>query len=73
MQHVGSWFLNQGWNLHPLQRKHRVLTTGSPGKSQTVVLTEAAFPYGYDPVGGSTPKDSSCLLRETLLSLFAPC
>lgn len=27
MKHVGSWFLNQGWNLHPLQQKHRVLTT----------------------------------------------
>ena len=31
--HVGSWFPNGGSNLHPLQWKHGVLTTGPPGKS----------------------------------------
>ena len=32
MHHVGSLFLNQGSNPHPLQWKLRVLTTGPPGK-----------------------------------------
>ena len=32
--HVGSSFLNQGSNPHTLMWKHRVLTTGPPGKSQ---------------------------------------
>ena len=33
MRHVGFWFPDQGWNLHPLQWKCRVLTTGPPGNS----------------------------------------
>ena len=33
-RHAGSQFPYQGSNLHPLQGKHRVLTTGPPGKSQ---------------------------------------
>ena len=32
--HMGSLFLNQGWNPGPLSWKHRVLTTGPPGKPQ---------------------------------------
>ena len=32
-QHVGSEFPDQGLNLRPLQWKHQILTTGSPGKS----------------------------------------
>ena len=31
--HVGPYFPNQGLNLHPVHWKHRVLTTGPPGKS----------------------------------------
>ena len=31
----GSQFPNQGWNPRPLHWRHRVLTTGPPGKSQT--------------------------------------
>ena len=30
-QHVGSYLLDQGFNLGPLQWKHRVLNTGLPG------------------------------------------
>ena len=30
----GSYFPNQGSNLHPLHWKHGLLTTGLPGKSQ---------------------------------------
>ena len=33
MRHVGSYFLGQGLNPHPLHWNHRVLTTGLPGKS----------------------------------------
>ena len=33
MQHVGSYFPNQGSNLCPLQWKRGVLTTELPGKS----------------------------------------
>ena len=32
--HAGSSFPDQGWNPCPLQWKHRILTTGPPGKSQ---------------------------------------
>ena len=28
-----SWFLDQGSNLLPLQQRHRIVTTGPPGKS----------------------------------------
>ena len=31
-RHTGSQFLNQGLNPRPLHLKHRVLTTGEPGK-----------------------------------------
>ena len=31
--HAGSQFPDQGLNLHPMQWKHRVLTTRLPGKS----------------------------------------
>ena len=34
VKHAGSYFLNQEWNLHALQRKLRGLTTGPPGKSR---------------------------------------
>jgi len=37
--HVGSQFPNQESNLCPLQWKHRVLTTGHPGKSQNISST----------------------------------
>ena len=30
---VGSKFPDQGLNLHPLHWKHRILTSGLPGKS----------------------------------------
>ena len=33
---VGSQIPNQEWNPCPLQRKHRVLTTGPPGKSNKI-------------------------------------
>ena len=33
VKHAGSYFPNQGWNLHALQRKLRGLTTRPPGKS----------------------------------------
>ena len=32
IQHAGSWFPNQGLNLHPLHWKYEVLTTGPPEK-----------------------------------------
>ena len=35
-QHEGSQFPDQGSNLCPLQWKHRVLTTGPPGKSPEI-------------------------------------
>ena len=34
LQHVGSYFPNQGSKLHSLQWKQGVLTTGPPGKSK---------------------------------------
>ena len=37
--HAGSQFPNQESNLCPLQWKLEVLTTGSPGKSQTISFT----------------------------------
>ena len=33
LQYAGFQLLDQGWNSYPLQWKHRVLTTGPPGKS----------------------------------------
>ena len=36
VRHMGSQFPNQGSNPHPLQWKHRVSTTGPPGKSQNL-------------------------------------
>ena len=36
VKHVGSQFPNQGSNLCSLQWKHRILTTGSPGKSFSI-------------------------------------
>ena len=41
---MGSYFPNQGWNLGPpnptpLSWKHRVLTTGPPGKSICIYST----------------------------------
>ena len=33
VQHMGSYFPNQGLNPHTLQWKHRVLPTGQPGNS----------------------------------------
>ena len=41
MCHLGFSFPNQGWNPCPLQRKHRVLTTGPPGKSLPLSFLEA--------------------------------
>ena len=38
MQHVGSWFPDQGWNLCTLHLKCGVLTTGLPEKSQHLTL-----------------------------------
>ena len=35
-QHVGSQFSDQGSNLHPLQWKNGILTTGPLGKSQEI-------------------------------------
>ena len=40
--HAGSWFPNWGSNLHPLQWKHAVLTTGPPG-------TSLQFYVGFSP------------------------
>ena len=34
MRHVRSWFSYQGWKPCPLKWKHRVLTTGLPGKAK---------------------------------------
>ena len=33
-EHAGSQFPDHRWNPRPVQWKHRVLTTGPPGKSQ---------------------------------------
>ena len=38
LQHAGSYFPDQGLNLHPLQWKREVLTTGPPGKSRRDLL-----------------------------------
>ena len=43
MQHVGSYFPGQGLNLCRLQWKHRVATTGPPGKSPSLAVTSSAF------------------------------
>ena len=43
MQHVRSWFPDQGLNLGPLQCKCGVLTTGLPGKSQSFAFLHDAF------------------------------
>ena len=40
MKHAGSYFPDQGSNLHPLQWKRRVLTTGLPGESKLVYFKE---------------------------------
>ena len=49
-KHVGSWLPSLGWNPHPLQGEHRVLTTGPPGKSPKVVLyTPWHFCFMSDP------------------------
>ena len=37
-QQAGSHFPSQGWSLHSLQQKYRVLTTGQPGKSCVLCL-----------------------------------
>ena len=37
-QHMGSQFPNQGSNLLLLHWKHRILTTGPPGKSHVKVF-----------------------------------
>ena len=37
VQHVGSWFPDQGWNPSFLQWKQRVLTTGPPAESRDSV------------------------------------
>ena len=39
MQHVGSRFPDQGWNLCTLLLKCGVLTTGLPEKSQHLTLS----------------------------------
>ena len=39
--HVGYYFPDQGLNLHPLQQKHGILTTGPPGKY--LILGVACF------------------------------
>ena len=41
--HVGSYFPDQGLNLYPLQWKHRILTTGLPGKSLYMVFEITLF------------------------------
>ena len=38
MRHMGSQFFTQRLNLHPLHRKHGILTTGPPGKSPETSL-----------------------------------
>ena len=39
LRHAGSWLLNKGLNLSPLQWMCGVLTTGPPGKSKHVKMT----------------------------------
>ena len=47
--HAGSWLPNQGSNLHPLQRKRRVLTTGPPGKflKEIIKVPLLSSPFSY--------------------------
>ena len=42
---VGSYFPDQGLNLHPLHWKHRVLTTGPPGTSLNKLIILLSTPY----------------------------
>ena len=46
VQHMGSWFPDQGWNLSPLQWKHGVLIMGPLGKPHSVLyLIERMVKY----------------------------
>ena len=47
--HVGSPFPHEGSNLCPLEWKQEVLTTGSPGKSQTL-----GFEWDYISITSDT-------------------
>ena len=38
LRHMGSQFLGQGLNQHPLYQKHRVLTTGWPRDVLTIIF-----------------------------------
>ena len=46
MQLVGSQFPTRGWNLCPLQCKHRVLTTRPPGKFHSSLTFNLLFVSG---------------------------
>ena len=56
-RHVGSEFCNKGLNLHPLNWKPRVLTTGPPWKSNTkyplIIIFKSLSIHSYlsNPVG----------------------
>ena len=82
MQHVGSKFLNQGSKPH-LHWKHRILTTGQPGKSLdflfrlhlqgflTLVfgscLVAKSFPTLCDPMDCSPPGSSVHVISQARL------
>ena len=65
-QHVVSQFPNQGSHPCPLHKKHRVLTSGSPGKSlqYTIVVVQSPScvrflrPHGLQPARLLCPWDS---------------
>ena len=58
VQHVGSKFPNQEWNPHPLQWKHKVLTTQPPGKSLLCVFLNTC-PMLAIPEGGPSRNDDA--------------
>ena len=49
MWHVGFWFPDQGWTLHPLQWKRRVLTIGPEGKSPYWFLSKQFIESAMTP------------------------
>ena len=64
MQHVGSKFLNQGSKPH-LHWKHRILTTGQPGKSLD-------FLFRLHLQGFLTLVCGSCLVAKSFPTLCGP-
>ena len=79
--HVGSQFLNQGSTPRLLPWKHKVLTTGQPGKSPGVVFKgpsrgashplQAWVPWPGPPSGSQVPGGSSRMRHCPGLALLA--